>query len=159
MRPICLPQFDNEVSNHSIVHCFYYPSFPGLFWWGLHCHRMGYRQLWRMGKPSASWGGPQCALQWGMHVSLNWFFSMTLLPWAWHFEPGALVISFSSFRQKPYKYREDDIHETMLCANVEGGGKDACQGDSGGPLVTSLGGNGIVAGQNYFQIGRINDLD
>ena len=47
----------------------------------------------------------------------------------------------------------------MLCANVEGGGKDACQGDSGGPLVTSLGGNGIVAGQNYFQIGRINDLD
>ena len=33
MRPICLPQFDNEVSkcNHSIVHCFY-PLFLGLCW-------------------------------------------------------------------------------------------------------------------------------
>eukprot|EP00092_Neocalanus_flemingeri_P011794 GFUD01012717.1.p1 GENE.GFUD01012717.1~~GFUD01012717.1.p1 ORF type:complete len:322 (+),score=80.03 GFUD01012717.1:117-1082(+) len=28
------------------------------------------------------------------------------------------------------------ITEQMLCANVEGGGKDACQGDSGGPLVS-----------------------
>jgi secreted trypsin-like serine protease len=27
------------------------------------------------------------------------------------------------------------VDDTMLCAGVEGGGKDSCQGDSGGPLV------------------------
>uniref|UniRef100_A0A1L8EGC6 Putative trypsin delta/gamma-like protein n=1 Tax=Haematobia irritans TaxID=7368 RepID=A0A1L8EGC6_HAEIR len=27
------------------------------------------------------------------------------------------------------------LTDRMLCANVEGGGKDACQGDSGGPLI------------------------
>ena len=28
------------------------------------------------------------------------------------------------------------IHEEMMCAGHEEGGKDACQGDSGGPLMT-----------------------
>ncbi|XP_013113232.1 trypsin delta [Stomoxys calcitrans] len=27
------------------------------------------------------------------------------------------------------------LTDRMMCANVEGGGKDACQGDSGGPLI------------------------
>jgi hypothetical protein len=31
---------------------------------------------------------------------------------------------------------KDEIFDTMLCAGVEGGGKDSCQGDSGGPIVT-----------------------
>jgi len=32
------------------------------------------------------------------------------------------------------------VDRSMICAGVEGGGKDACQGDSGGPLVTELSG-------------------
>lgn len=32
-------------------------------------------------------------------------------------------------------YNEDTINPAVLCASVNGGGKDACQGDSGGPLV------------------------
>jgi len=34
-----------------------------------------------------------------------------------------------------YGYGSSQILDNMLCANVEGGGKDSCQGDSGGPLV------------------------
>ena len=74
----------------------------------------------------------------------------------------------NDFGYKPY-----EITEQMLCANVEGGGKDACQGDSGtrficcfcflndventgGPLVTSETGNGMTAGQNYELIGVVS---
>ena len=32
-------------------------------------------------------------------------------------------------------YKSEEIDDTMLCAAVPGGGKDACKGDSGGPLV------------------------
>jgi hypothetical protein len=49
-----------------------------------------------------------------------------------------------------------DINEQMLCANVDGGGKDACQGDSGGPLVTSGSGDGVTAGGNYELIGVVS---
>jgi trypsin len=42
----------------------------------------------------------------------------------------------------------DFITEEMVCASVEGGGKDACQGDSGGPLVRQ------VAGPNGKRIDR-----
>merc|ERR1711970_407803 len=47
------------------------------------------------------------------------------------------------------------ITDQMLCAMVDGGGKDACQGDSGGPLVTS----GVTAGQNYELIGVVSWAD
>ena len=36
-------------------------------------------------------------------------------------------------------YKSEEIDDTMLCAAVPGGGKDACTGDSGGPLVTVTG--------------------
>ena len=47
----------------------------------------------------------------------------------------------------------------MLCANEEGGGKDACQGDSGGPLVTSNGDDGVTPGQNYELIGEKKTIE
>ena len=37
-----------------------------------------------------------------------------------------------------YGYRPERITEQMLCANTEGGGKDACQGDSGKYFVDTL---------------------
>ena len=36
-------------------------------------------------------------------------------------------------------YTSEEIDDTMLCAAVPGGGKDACTGDSGGPLVIVTG--------------------
>lgn len=30
---------------------------------------------------------------------------------------------------------DGDVHETMMCAGLEAGGRDTCQGDSGGPLL------------------------
>jgi len=58
--------------------------------------------------------------------------------------------------QNNYAYPSSWITDQMLCAIVEGGGKDACQGDSGGPLVSAGAGNGVVAGQNYEQIGVVS---
>eukprot|EP00091_Calanus_sinicus_P012600 TRINITY_DN28266_c0_g1_i1.p1 TRINITY_DN28266_c0_g1~~TRINITY_DN28266_c0_g1_i1.p1 ORF type:complete len:184 (-),score=31.66 TRINITY_DN28266_c0_g1_i1:55-606(-) len=55
-----------------------------------------------------------------------------------------------------YSYSPDNITAQMLCANVDGGGKDACQGDSGGPLVTAGSGTGLAPGQNYEQIGVVS---
>jgi len=55
-----------------------------------------------------------------------------------------------------YDYSPSDITDSMLCANIPGGGADACQGDSGGPLVTSSGGDGVTPGQNYELIGVVS---
>ena len=35
-------------------------------------------------------------------------------------------------------------------------GQDACQGDSGGPLVSSLGGDGVTPGENFYLIGVVS---
>jgi len=55
-----------------------------------------------------------------------------------------------------YDYSPSDITDSMLCANIPGGGADACQGDSGGPLVSSSGGDGVTPGQNYQLIGVVS---
>merc|ERR1712168_967172 len=70
-------------------------------------------------------------------------------------EVDVTVMSNSNCRND-YGYWSSEITSSMLCANVVGGGKDSCQGDSGGPLVTASGGNGVVAGQNYVQIGVVS---
>jgi len=55
-----------------------------------------------------------------------------------------------------YGYSSNDITDQMLCANVEGGGKDSCQNDSGGPLVTAGTGDGVTPGGNYELIGVVS---
>ena len=39
-----------------------------------------------------------------------------------------------------------EIDFSMICADVDAGGKDSCQGDSGGPLVTEVGGRYTLIG-------------
>jgi len=70
-------------------------------------------------------------------------------------EVDVKVLSNSDCKNK-YSYPSSWITSQMLCANVDGGGKDACQGDSGGPLVTAGSGNGVTAGQNYELIGVVS---
>ncbi|XP_044253923.1 trypsin-3-like [Tribolium madens] len=52
------------------------------------------------------------------------------------------IVSYTTCRQV---YGEDAITTRMLCAGVNGGGKDSCQGDSGGPLVVGDVLGGIVS--------------
>merc|ERR1711970_1457463 len=67
-------------------------------------------------------------------------------------EVSVKVMSNTECRSK-YSYQPlAVITDQMLCAMVDGGGKDACQGDSGRPLVTS----GGTAGQNYELIGVVS---
>lgn len=47
---------------------------------------------------------------------------------------------------KSYKNSSILIHESMICAGVPLGGKDACQGDSGGPMVWRVNGDFRQAG-------------
>lgn len=62
----------------------------------------------------------------------------------------------SNAQCKASSYSNSDITDRMLCAAVNGGGKDACQGDSGGPLVSSGTGDGVTPGSNYDLIGVVS---
>ena len=45
------------------------------------------------------------------------------------------------------------IHDSMICAGLDQGGKDACQGDSGGPLVCESGGRYYLHGATSWGYG------
>ena len=47
---------------------------------------------------------------------------------------------------------DGDITDSMLCAGLDGGGRDACQGDSGGPLTRGTG-NRVLTGITSWGIG------
>lgn len=70
-------------------------------------------------------------------------------------EVDVVVLSNSDCKNN-YGYSSNRITSQMLCANVQGGGKDSCQGDSGGPLVTAGSGDGVSVGGNYELIGVVS---
>jgi len=106
IRPICLPENDNEDYNN------FDATITG---WG-----------------TTSFGGVQSA------------------------KLQEVIVQVTSNSICQSKYLREKITDQMLCAGVNGGGKDSCQGDSGGPLFTSGSGNGETAGQNYEHIGVVS---
>ena len=61
------------------------------------------------------------------------------------------------------------IHDSMVCAGLDKGGKDSCQGDSGGPMVCEYNrkfflegvvswGRGCAAPKNYGVYARVRVL-
>ena len=57
---------------------------------------------------------------------------------------------------KASSYSSNMIKDQMICAGVQGGGKDACQGDSGGPLISLESGAGATPTQHYSLIGVVS---
>jgi len=45
------------------------------------------------------------------------------------------------------------IHDSMVCAGLDQGGKDSCQGDSGGPMVCETGGRFYIQGATSWGYG------
>ena len=61
------------------------------------------------------------------------------------------------------------LHDSMVCAGLDKGGKDSCQGDSGGPMVCAYNGKYFLEGvvswgrgcakpKNYGVYARLNVL-
>ncbi|KAG5668705.1 hypothetical protein PVAND_016634 [Polypedilum vanderplanki] len=82
--------------------------------------------------------------------------SVTAIGWGELIENGplpfklqAVGLNLISQDQCSRYYRSHTFTARMICAGVNGGGKDTCQGDSGGPLIS----NGNLIGITSFGIG------
>ncbi len=67
--------------------------------------------------------------------------------WSWDFPSGLYQVEVPIYDDNACSeayariYGNNVIDDSMICAGLPEGGKDACQGDSGGPLVVRDGGN------------------
>jgi uncharacterized repeat protein (TIGR01451 family) len=86
--------------------------------------------------PAYAPGAPAVTTGWGTREYGTWDFPSGLYQVeAPIYDDDACTDDYSMI------YGEDVISDSMICAGVPEGGKDACQGDSGGPLVVRDGGN------------------
>jgi len=58
-------------------------------------------------------------------------------------------VQYVSQEQCNEEYSGDIIEDVMLCAGVQGGGRDSCQGDSGGPIIQKT-------EEGHFQVGVVS---
>jgi len=65
----------------------------------------------------------------------------------------SVVVQYMEDSLCRFVYGSDYVESKMICAGVDGGGKDSCSGDSGGPLFVNVDGSFIQLGVVSFGIG------